>query len=113
MHESVATSTNITEDTGKTMLKPMTRTQLVAAMAEEAGLTKKTAAAALKALSAVVVRELDQGGGVSIPDVLKITSRARPAREVRNPATGEMITREADRAVKVLVNRDLKKRIAG
>jgi DNA-binding protein HU-beta len=101
------------EDTGKTMLKPMTRTQLVAAMAEESGLTKRNAAAALTALSAVVIRELDQGGGVSIPDVLKITSRARPAREVRNPATGEMVTRDADRAVKVLVNRDLKKRIAG
>jgi DNA-binding protein HU-beta len=95
------------------MLKPMTRTQLVAAMAEESGLTKKAVAEALKALSAVVIRELDQGGGVSIPDVLKITSRERPERDVRNPATGEMIRRPADRAVKVLVNRDLKKRIAG
>jgi DNA-binding protein HU-beta len=102
-----------TKDTGKIMMKPMTRTQLVAAVAEESGLSKKDTAATLVALSAVIRRELASGGGVSIPDVLKIILRERPAREVRNPATGEMIHRPADRSVKVLVNRDLKKQISG
>ena len=46
------------------MQKPMTKTQLVAALAEEMGTDKKTAGAALDAIAALVTREVAAGGAV-------------------------------------------------
>ncbi|MGY6704550.1 HU family DNA-binding protein [Roseinatronobacter sp.] len=88
--------------------KPMTKTQLVAALAEEMGADKKTAIAAIDAVSAVVLREVAAGGAVTLPGIGKIMCRARPERQVRNPATGETMTKPADKAVKVTVAKALK-----
>lgn len=88
--------------------KPMTKTQLVAALAEEMDSDKKTANAALDALSALVMREVAAGGAVMLPGIGKVMCRARPERQVRNPATGETMTKEADRAVKVTIAKALK-----
>lgn len=88
--------------------KPMTKTQLVAALAEEMGADKKTAAAALDAVSAIVLREVAAGGAVTLPNIGKIMCRARPERQVRNPATGETMTKAADKAVKVTIAKALK-----
>ncbi|MDD7969554.1 MULTISPECIES: HU family DNA-binding protein [Roseinatronobacter] len=88
--------------------KPMTKTQLVAALAEEMGADKKTASAAIDAVSAVVLREVAAGGAVTLPGIGKIMCRARPERQVRNPATGETMTKPADKAVKVTVAKALK-----
>ena len=49
------------------MSKPMTKTQLVAALADAMGADKKTANAALDALVAVVTREVADGGTVTLP----------------------------------------------
>jgi len=95
------------------MSKPMTKTQLVAAVAEAMGGDKKTASAALDAIAAVVAREVKKGGAVTIPGVGKVVSRSRPAREVRNPATGEMIKKPADKTVKVSVAKALKDIVNG
>ncbi|MCB1395854.1 MAG: HU family DNA-binding protein [Rhodobacter sp.] len=92
--------------------KPMTKTQLVAALAEEMGADKKTAAAALDGVAAIVAREIAAGGAVALPGIGKVVCRARPEREVRNPATGETITKPADRAVKVTVAKALKDAVA-
>jgi DNA-binding protein HU-beta len=88
--------------------KPMTKTQLVAALAEEMDADKKTANAALDAIAALVMREVSAGGSVMLPGIGKIMCRARPERQVRNPATGETMTKEADRAVKVAIAKALK-----
>ncbi len=88
--------------------KPMTKTQLVAALAEEMGSEKKTAAAALDAIGALVGREVAAGGAVTLPGIGKISCRARPERQVRNPATGETMTKPADKAVKVTIAKALK-----
>lgn len=90
------------------MSKPMTKTQLVAALAEEMGGDKKTASSALDALAAVVTREVAAGGAVTIPGIGKVQCRARPERQVRNPATGETITKAADKVVKVAIAKALK-----
>jgi len=90
------------------MNKPLTKTQLVAALAEEMGTEKKTASAAVDALSRVISREVAGGGAVTLPGVGKIYCRARPERMVRNPRTGEQIRKEADRQVKVTVAKALK-----
>ena len=88
--------------------KPLTKTQLVAALAEELGSDKKSAAAALDALTLVVTREVAGGGAVTLPGIGKIACRARPERQVRNPQTQEMMTKPADKQVKVTVAKALK-----
>ena len=93
--------------------KPMTKTQLVAALADEMGSDKKTAAAALDAVTAVVTKEVAGGGAVTLPGIGKVYCRARPERLVRNPATGEQIKKPADKVVKVTIAKALKDSVNG
>ncbi|MGI1662292.1 HU family DNA-binding protein [Palleronia sp. KMU-117] len=90
------------------MAKPMTKTQLVAALAEEMGSDKKTAGAALDGIVALITKEVGGGGAVTLPGVGKIYCRERPARMVRNPATGEQIKKPADKVVKMTIAKALK-----
>ena len=90
------------------MSKPMTKTQLVAAVAEAMGADRKTATAALDAVADVVAREVAAGGTVTLPGIGKIACKERPERQVRNPATGEMVTKAADKQVKIAVAKALK-----
>ncbi|MDE0696044.1 MAG: HU family DNA-binding protein [Boseongicola sp.] len=90
------------------MAKALTKTQLVAALAEELGSEKKAAAAALDAIISVITREVSSGGAVALPGVGKIYCRERPARMVRNPATGQQIHKEADKVVKMTIAKALK-----
>ncbi|MEY8881542.1 HU family DNA-binding protein [Donghicola sp. XS_ASV15] len=95
------------------MAKPMTKTQLVAALAEEMGAEKKAAAQALDAVTAIITREVEAGGSVTLPGIGKFYCRERPERMVRNPATGEQIKKEADKVVKVTVAKALKDSVNG
>jgi DNA-binding protein HU-beta len=95
------------------MSKPMTKTELVAQLAAEMGADKKTAAAALDGIAAIVTREVAGGGAVTVPGVAKVFCRARPERTVRNPATGEQLTKPADKAVKVTIAKALKDSVNG
>ena len=95
------------------MAKPMTKTQLVAALAEELDSDKKSAAAALDAVCAIITREVAGGGAVTLPGVGKIYCRERPARTVRNPATGDMIHKDADKVVKMTIAKALKDAVNG
>lgn len=93
--------------------KPMTKTQLVAALADEMGSDKKTAGAALDAVTSVITKEVAGGGAVTLPGVGKVYCRERPARMVRNPATGEQVAKEADKVVKVTIAKALKDSVNG
>ncbi|MDJ0827096.1 MAG: HU family DNA-binding protein [Rhodobacter sp.] len=95
------------------MAKPLTKTQLVAALAEELGSDKKSATAALDAVASVITREVSGGGAVTIPGVGKIYCRERPERMVRNPATGEQIRKDADKVVKMTIAKALKDSVNG
>ena len=95
-------------DSTTSAAKPMTKTQLVAALADEMGADKKAATAALEAVSAVVTREVANGGSVTLPGIGKIACRARPERQVRNPQTQEMMTKPADKQVKMTIAKALK-----
>lgn len=90
------------------MSKPMTKTQFVAELADKMGSDKKTASAALDALAEVVTRAVVAGGAVTLPGIGKVVCRARPERQVRNPATNEIITKPADKVVKISVAKALK-----
>jgi len=90
------------------MSKPMTKTQLVAALAEATGSDKAAANRALDALSSIVTSEVAAGGAVTLPGLGKFACRDRPARMVRNPATGAQMAKDADRVVKVTIAKALK-----
>ena len=70
----------------------MNKSELVAAMAEQAGLSKKDAEAALKAFTDVVADELKKGGKVQLVGFGTFEVSERAAREGRNPQTKETIT---------------------
>jgi len=95
------------------MSKPLTKTQLVAALAEEMGSDKKSASAALDAITSVITKEVSNGGAVTLPGVGKIMCRSRPERMVRNPATGEQIKKPADKVVKMTIAKALKDSVNG
>jgi len=95
------------------MAKPMTKTQLVAALADEMASDKKSASAALDAIIGVITKEVSGGGAVTLPGVGKIYCRERPERMVRNPATGEQIKKEADKVVKMTIAKALKDSVNG
>ncbi|MGH1413795.1 MAG: HU family DNA-binding protein [Pelagimonas sp.] len=88
--------------------KPMTKTQLVAALAEKMDADKKTAGVALDAVVDIITSEVAGGGAVTLPGVGKIYCRERPERMVRNPATGEQFKKEADKQVKMTIAKALK-----
>lgn len=88
--------------------KPLTKTQLIAALADRAEIDKKAAGAALDALTAIITEEVAAGGAVTLPNVGKFYCRERPERMVRNPATGAQIQKEADRVVKITIAKALK-----
>jgi DNA-binding protein HU-beta len=95
------------------MAKPMTKTQLVTALADEMGSDKKTATSALDAMVDIITKEVSNGGAVTLPGVGKIYCRERPARMVRNPATGEQIHKDADKVVKMTIAKALKDSVNG
>ena len=71
---------------------PLTQTQLVAAVAERADLTKADAKRALAALDEVLLAEIGNAQKVRIGGLVQLTPRVKPAtkkRQGRNPATGE------------------------
>lgn len=95
------------------MSTAMTKTQLLAAMADAMGSDKKTASAALDAIAAIASREVAAGGSVTLPGLGKLACRARPERQVRNPATGETMTKAADKQVKFAIAKSLKDSVNG
>ncbi|MEL6550671.1 MAG: HU family DNA-binding protein [Pseudomonadota bacterium] len=95
------------------MAKPMTKTQLVAALADAMDSDKKSAGAALDAVCDVITKEVSGGGAVTLPGVGKIYCRERPERMVRNPATGEQIKKDADKVVKMTIAKALKESVNG
>jgi DNA-binding protein HU-beta len=88
--------------------KPLTKTQLVSAIADEMGSDKKSAGDALDAITKIITDEVSNGGAVTLPGVGKIYCRERPERMVRNPATGEQIKKDADKVVKMTIAKALK-----
>ncbi len=74
---------------------PLTQTQLVSAVADQADLSKADAKRALTALEEIVLQELGNAQKVRIGGLVQLTVRVKPAqkkRQGRNPATGEEIT---------------------
>lgn len=86
----------------------MNKTELIAAMADQAGLSKKDAEAALKAFTDVVASELKANGKVQLVGFGTFEVSERAAREGRNPQTGETMTIAASKAPKFKAGKALK-----
>ena len=86
----------------------MNKTELVVAMADAAGLSKKDAEKALKAFTDVVAEELKKDGKVQLVGFGTFEVSKRAAREGRNPQTGETMKIEASKAPKFKAGKALK-----
>ena len=86
----------------------MNKTELVAAMAEQAGLSKKDAEAALKAFTETVSDELKKGGKVQLVGFGTFEVSERAAREGRNPQSGAVMKIAASKAPKFKAGKALK-----
>ena len=78
--------------------KPMTKSQIMATVAETCGMTKKDVAGVVEALVALAHKEAKKG--ITIPGLGKLIVVNRKARWGRNPATGEKIKIKAKKALK-------------
>ena len=86
----------------------MNKTELVAAMAEQAELSKKDSEKALKAFIDVVTEELKKGEKIQLVGFGTFEVTERAAREGRNPLTGEKMQIKASKAPKVKAGKALK-----
>ncbi|HCJ09015.1 MAG TPA: HU family DNA-binding protein [Lachnospiraceae bacterium] len=86
----------------------MNKAELVAAMAEKTELSKKDAEKALKAFTDVVAEELTKGEKIQLVGFGTFEVAERPAREGRNPRTGETMKIAASKAPKFKAGKALK-----
>ena len=86
----------------------MNKTELVAAMADNAGISKKDAEKALKAFTDVVAAELKKGEKVQLVGFGTFDVAKRAAREGRNPQTGKPMKIKASKAPKFSAGKGLK-----
>ena len=70
----------------------MNKTELIAAIAEKAGVSKKDAEKVVNATFDVITASLADGDKVSLVGFGNFEVRERAAREGKNPQTGEKIT---------------------
>jgi DNA-binding protein HU-beta len=93
------------------MAKALTKSQIVASLAETVGLNKKQAVETLEALVALAYKNAKNS--FTTPGLGKLVLVHRKARMGRNPATGETIKIAAKRVVKFRVAKAAKDAILG
>ena len=74
---------------------PLTQSQMIAAVADRADMSKADAKRVLEDLDEIVLQELGNAQKVRLGGLVQLTVRVKPAtkkRAGRNPATGEAIT---------------------
>ena len=86
----------------------MNKADLVAAMAEKAGVSKKDAEASLKAFTDVVAEELKKGEKIQLVGFGTFEVSERAAREGRNPQSGAVMKIAASKAPKFKAGKALK-----
>ena len=85
----------------------MNKQDLINKMAEEAGITKLAAKAALQAFEHGVTEALANGDSVQMVGFGTFSTTQRSARTARNPATGEAVQVPAKTAVKFKAGKGL------
>jgi nucleoid DNA-binding protein len=93
--------------------KPMTKSQVIGAIAEQTELTKKDVSAVFDELQTLIAKNLKKSGpgAFTIPGIAKVVVQRKPATKARkgvNPFTGEEIMIKAKPARNVVKLRPLK-----
>ena len=86
----------------------MNKTELIAAIAEQAELSKKDAEKALKAFTEVVAEELAKGEKIQLVGFGTFEVSERPERMGRNPQTGDVMIIAASKTPKFKAGKALK-----
>jgi len=89
----------------------MTKVELIAAMADDAGITKAAAAKALGSYIANVARELKKNGKLGLVGFGTFAVSKRKARSGRNPQTGEKIKIGAKKVIKFKAGKALANKV--
>lgn len=85
----------------------MNKAELVAQVAEEAGITKTQANAALDSFVDAVTKTLKKGDKVTLVGFGTFSVSKRAARTGRNPQTGEVIKIKAKKVARFKAGKDL------
>jgi DNA-binding protein HU-beta len=91
----------------------MTKSQLVAKLAEESGLSRKQTDDLLTSLTETVVKTVKRGESVKMPGLGIFRLRKMKARVGRNPQTGEPINIPARKKVGFSVAKTFKETVLG
>ena len=110
MHQNNKQQTNNRKDTD-IMAKALTKSQLAAAIADKAEISKKQASEILEHLATLAYKHAKDT--FTLPGIGKLVLRDRAARLGRNPKTGETIQIPAKRVVKFRVAKAAKDAILG
>jgi len=86
----------------------MNKTELVAAVAEEANLTKKDAEKFLSAFEGIITKTLVEGKKVQLVGFLSIDVVERAEREGRNPQSGQPMKIAASKAPRFKAGKTLR-----
>ena len=86
----------------------MNKTELIAAVADKAGLSKKDAEKAVKAFTDVVASELKKGEKIQLVGFGTFEVSERAAREGRNPQTGKSMKIKASKNARFKAGKALK-----
>jgi DNA-binding protein HU-beta len=87
---------------------PMKKSEMLGALAERTGLTKKQVSEFLDQLVDLSYKETKKNGAFVLPGLGKLVLRKRPKRKGRNPATGEAIQIPAKTVVKFMLSKTCK-----
>jgi DNA-binding protein HU-beta len=90
----------------------MTKSQILAELAEQTKLAKKDVVSVLDALAALGYREVKGAGEFVVPGFGKMVKAKRKARMGRNPMTGESIKIPAKTVVKFRLSKAAKESVA-
>ena len=90
----------------------MNKGELVNAVAQAAGVSKKDADSILTATLETIVEAVAEGGKVTLVGFGSFESRARQAREGRNPKTGEKITIPATKVPAFSAGKSFKEKVS-
>lgn len=85
----------------------MNKAELIAQMAEDAGITKAQANAALDSFTQSVANTLKEGGKVTLVGFGTFSVSERSARSGRNPQTGKTIQIDAKKVAKFKAGKQL------
>ena len=91
----------------------MNKKELIEALEEASGQPRAACEAVIDALPGVLLGGLKDGGSTTLPGFVKVDVKKRDAREMRNPATGGTVKKEAQMVPAIKPTKPFKDAVAG